>query len=75
MDGCHGQCVELSIGTGTIGYEPLLLTPTKFVKIGVLPLFSMELWVILYNFCSILIRRLTSNRLYLVWKGPRGPYF
>ena len=25
-------------------------TPTKFVKIGVLPLFFMELWVILYNF-------------------------
>ena len=25
-------------------------TPTKFVKIGVLPLFFMELWVILCNF-------------------------
>ena len=25
-------------------------TPTKFVNIGVLPLFLMELWVILCNF-------------------------
>ena len=29
-------------------------TPTQFVKIGVLPLFFMELWVILYNFWPIL---------------------
>ena len=29
-------------------------TPTKFAKIGVLPLFFLELWVILYNFCPIL---------------------
>ena len=29
-------------------------TPTKFVKIGVLPLFFMELWVILCNFWPIL---------------------
>ena len=29
-------------------------TPTKFVKIVVLPLFFMELWVILYNFWPIL---------------------
>ena len=29
-------------------------TPTTFVKIGVLPLFFMELWVILCNFWLIL---------------------
>ena len=29
-------------------------TPTKFVKIGVLPLFFMEFWVILYIFLPIL---------------------
>ena len=29
-------------------------TPTMFVKIGVLPLFFMELWVILCNFLPIL---------------------
>ena len=29
-------------------------TPTKFLKIGVLPVFSMELWVILCNFWPIL---------------------
>ena len=29
-------------------------TPTKSVKIVVLPLFFMELWVILYNFWPIL---------------------
>ena len=29
-------------------------TPTKFVKIGVLPLFFMELWVILCNLWPIL---------------------
>ena len=46
-------------------------TPTKFVKIGVLPLFFMELWVILYNFWLILkkssIKPLTRNHSYLVW--------
>ena len=29
-------------------------TPTKFLKIGVLPVFCMELWVILCNFWPIL---------------------
>ena len=32
----------------------LQLTPTKFVKAGVLPLFFMELWVILFKFWPIL---------------------
>ena len=55
-------------------------TPTKFVKIGVLPLFFMELWVILCNFWPILkksssIKPLTRNRSYLVWKVPRGSSF
>ena len=49
-------------------------TPTKFVKIGVLPLFFMELWVILCNFWPILkksssIKPLTRNHSYLVPKG------
>ena len=43
----------------------------KFVKIGVLPLFFMELWV-LCNFWPILkqsssIKPLTRNHSYLVW--------
>ena len=47
-------------------------TPTKFVKIGVLPLFFMELWVILCNFWPILkksssIRPLT--RIIHIWCG------
>ena len=54
-------------------------TPTKFVKIRVLPLFSMELWVILCNFWPILkkssIKPLTRNHSYLVWRGPRGSSF
>ena len=54
-------------------------TPTKFVKIRVLPLFSMELWVILCNFWPILkkssIKSLTRNHSYLVWRGPRGSSF
>ena len=53
--------------------------PTKFVKIVVLPLFFMELWVILYNFWPILkkssIKPLTRNHSYLVWRVPRGSYF
>ena len=39
-------------------------TPTKFVKIGVLSLFFMGLWVILFNFWPILkksIKPLTRN--------------
>ena len=32
----------------------VLMFPTKFLKIGVLPLYFMELWVILYNFWPIL---------------------
>ena len=52
-------------------------TPTKFVKIGVLQLFFMELWVILCNFWLILkksssIKPLTRNLSYLVWRVPRG---
>ena len=54
-------------------------TPTMFVKIGVLPLFFMELWVILCNFWPILkkssIKPLTRNHSYLVWRVPRGSSF
>ena len=53
-------------------------TPTMVVKIGVLPLFFMELWVILCNFWPILkksIKPLTRNRSYLVWRVPRGSSF
>ena len=55
-------------------------TPTKFVKIRVLPLFFMELWVILCNFWPILkksssIKPLTRNHSYLVWRVARGPSF
>ena len=54
-------------------------TPTKFVKIGVLPLFFMELWVILCNFWPILkkssIKPLTRNHSYLVWRVPRVSSF
>ena len=49
-------------------------TPTKFVKIGVLPLLFIELWVILCNFWPILkksIKPLTRNHSYLVWRVPR----
>ena len=38
-------------------------TPTKFVKTRVLPLFSMELWVILCNCCPILKK--TSIRSFI----------
>ena len=51
-------------------------TPTKFVKIGVLPLFFIKLWVILCNFWPILkkssIKPLTRNYSYLVLRVPRG---
>ena len=51
-------------------------TPTKFVKIRVLPLFSMELRIILYNLWQILkkssIKPLTRNHSYLVWSAPEG---
>ena len=55
-------------------------TPTKFVKIGLLPLFFMELWVILRNFWPILknsssIKSLIRNHSYMVWRIPRGPSF
>ena len=55
-------------------------TPTKFVKIGVLPLFFKELWVILCNFWptfkkSSSIKPLTRNYSYLVWRVPRGSSF
>ena len=53
-------------------------TLTKFVQIGVQPL-SMELWVILCNFWSILrkssIKPLTRNHSYLVWRVPSGSSF
>ena len=39
----------------------LVWIPTKFVKIGVIPLFWMELWVILCNFLPILK---TSSSIY-----------
>ena len=51
-------------------------TATKFVKIWVLPLFFMELWVVLCNFWPILkkssIKPLTRNHSYLIWRVPRG---
>ena len=54
-------------------------SPTKFLKIGVLPVFFMELWVILCNFWPILkkssIKPLTRNHSYLVWRVPRGSSF
>ena len=55
-------------------------TPTKFVKIGGLHLFFMELWVILCNFWPILkksssIKPLTRNHSNLVWRVPRGSSF
>ena len=50
-------------------------TPTMFVP-WVLPLFFMELWVILCNIWPILkkssIKPLTRNHPYLVWRVPRG---
>ena len=53
-------------------------TPTKFVKIRVLPLFCMKLWVIMCNFWPILkksIKPLTRNHSFLVWRGLRGYSF
>ena len=54
-------------------------SPTKFVKIGVLTLFFMELLVILCSFWPILqkssIKPLTRNHSYLVWRVPRGSSF
>ena len=52
-------------------------TPTKFVKIRVLPLFSEELWVILFEFWPILKKSsspepLVRNHSYLVCKVSRG---
>ena len=51
-------------------------TPTNFVKIGVLPLFLMELLVILCNFWPIIkkycIKPLTRNHSYFVLGVPRG---
>ena len=50
-----------------------------FVKIGVQPLFFMELWVILCNFWPILkkstIKPLTRNHSYLVQRVQRTPSF
>ena len=57
----------------------LVCTPTKFVKISMLPLFSMELWVTLCNFWTILkkssIKPLTRNHSYLDKRVPRGSSF
>ena len=55
-------------------------TPTKFVKIGVLPLFFMELWVILWKFWSFLKKSSSHERTggiysYLVCWVPRSPSF
>ena len=55
-------------------------TPTKFVKIGALPLFLKELWVILCNFWPILKKSsshkpLVRNLSNLVWRVPRVPSF
>ena len=54
-------------------------TPTQFVKIEVLPLFFMELWVILCNFWPILekssIKPLSRNQSHLVWRVPKGSSF
>ena len=51
-------------------------TPTKFVKIGVLPLFFMELWVILCNFWPILkkssIKPLIRNHSFFCLWSPQG---
>ena len=45
-------------------------TPTKFVKIGVLPLFFMELWVILCNFWPILKKSSFIKPLIIhIWFG------
>ena len=66
---CFKFCVDV----------PCVDVPIKFVKIGVLPLFFMELWVILCNFWPILrkssIKPLTRNHSYLVWRVPRGSSF
>ena len=55
-------------------------TPTKFVKIRVLPLFFMELWVILCNFWPILkksssIKPLIRNHSDFVCGVSRGSSF
>ena len=53
-------------------------TPTKFVKIGVLPLFHgimgnlLVFWLVLKKTS---IKPLTRNRSYLVWRVPRGSSF
>ena len=58
-------------------------TPTNSIKIGVLPLFFYEilgncvqcLFNSLKTLFYIMIRPLTRDDSYLVWKAPRGPYF
>ena len=52
-------------------------TPTKYVKIGVLPLFFMEFWVILCKLWPILkrsstIKPLTRNQSYSLGESPGG---
>ena len=51
-------------------------TPTKIVKIGVLPLFFMELWVILCNFWPILRKyfyKTTDQKSFIFGlKSPQG---
>ena len=44
-------------------------TPTKFVKIRVLPLFFMELWVILCNFWPILKKSSINPEIVHIWFG------
>ena len=57
----------------------LVWTRTKFVIKGDLPLFHMELWIILYIFLPIIekfsIKPLTRNHSYLVWRVTRGANF
>ena len=51
-------------------------TPTKFGKIRVLPLFFMELWVIVWPILrKSSIKPLTRNHSYLVWRVPTGSSF
>ena len=51
------NCLELLHGfASNFVWMFLRWTPTKFVKIRVLPLFFMELWVFLFNFGPFLIK-------------------
>ena len=54
----------------------LVWIPTKFVKIGVLPLFFMELWVILCNLWLILKKifyKITDQKSFIFgFESPQG---